>query len=448
MRLPASRQSGSVLIIVLWVSFGLVSLALYFGHSMFFEFRAADNNVAGIEAEQTIEGVVRYVGYWLTNEVDIGTMPEAQLLEWEEVPLGDSLFWLIGRADQDNLIDTPYFGLIDEASKLNLNTATREMLELLPGMTVEFAAAIVDWRDEDSDLTENGAESETYQRLYPAYTCKNAPFESLDELRLVFGADPYILYGEDANRNGILDPNENDGDLSPPLDNLDGRLELGIMEYVTVFSREPNTQSDGSARINVTDDAQSELPELLTELFGESRSQEIQFQMQGAAATAGSLLEFYVRSQITADEFAQLEGSLSVTNSETLHGLINVNYASAAVLTCVPGIGADKAQEVVGARRSQGTGLTSMAWVTDVLDEASIVEAGPYLTSRSYQFTADIAAVGHYNRGYRRTAFVLDTSEGEPKVIYRRNLNRLGWALGPIVRERLAQEDTLLTRRF
>lgn len=448
MRLAASHQSGSVLIIVLWISFGLVSLALYFGHSMFFEFRAADNNVAGIEAEQAIEGVARYVGYWLTNEVEIGTMPEALPLEWEEVPVGDSLFWLIGRSDQNNLIDTPYFGLVDEASKLNLNTATTEMLELLPGMTPEFAAAIVDWRDEDSEVSENGAESEIYQRLNPAYSCKNSPFESLEELRLVFGADPYILYGEDYNRNGILDPNENDGDLSPPLDNGDGQLDLGIMEYVTVFSRDPNTQSDGSPRIDVTDDTESALPELLTELFGESRAQEIQFQIQGAAATVGSLLEFYLRSQLTADEFAQLEGSLTVTNSESLHGLINVNYASAEVLACVPGIGPDKAPEVVGARPIQGSDLPSMAWVTEILDEASVVQAGPYLTSRSYQFTADIAAVGHFNRGYRRTQFVLDTSDGEPKVIYRRNMNRLGWALGPVVRERLAQEDPLLTRRF
>ena len=42
--------------IVLWIAFGLVSLALYFGHSMMFELRASDNRVASQSAEQIIDG--------------------------------------------------------------------------------------------------------------------------------------------------------------------------------------------------------------------------------------------------------------------------------------------------------------------------------------------------------------------------------------------------------
>jgi len=56
-----------------------------------------------------------------------------------------------------------------------------------------------------------------------------------------------ILYGEDTNLNGVLDPNENDGDVSLPTDNRDGRLDAGLLEYVTVYTRQPNTGSDGSA---------------------------------------------------------------------------------------------------------------------------------------------------------------------------------------------------------
>ena len=44
------------------------------------------------------------------------------------------------------------------------------------------------------------------------------------------------LYGEDANLNGILDPNENDGPLNPPNDNQDGILDPGLFEYVTVWT--------------------------------------------------------------------------------------------------------------------------------------------------------------------------------------------------------------------
>src|SRR4051812_5137651 len=51
-----SRKSGSMLIIVMWVTFGLVALAVYFANSMSIELRAADNRVAATEAEQAILG--------------------------------------------------------------------------------------------------------------------------------------------------------------------------------------------------------------------------------------------------------------------------------------------------------------------------------------------------------------------------------------------------------
>jgi hypothetical protein len=65
----------------------------------------------------------------------------------------------------------------------------------------------------------------------------------------------------------------------------------------------------------------------------------------------------------------------------------------------------------------------------------NVRQIGPYITSRSYQFTADIAAVGSYGRGYRRVKFIFDTIEGTPKIIYRQDLTHLGWALGPMARE-------------
>src|SRR5271157_6152210 len=43
--LGTAERHGSILIIVLWVAFGLCSIALYFAHSMSMELRAADNNV-------------------------------------------------------------------------------------------------------------------------------------------------------------------------------------------------------------------------------------------------------------------------------------------------------------------------------------------------------------------------------------------------------------------
>src|SRR5258708_3587614 len=99
-RVPfARRPNGSVLIIVLWVAFGIVSIALYFAQSMIFELRASDTRVAELEADQAIEGAARYVTYLLSNLQDPGMFPDLQTYEREAVPVGTATFWFIGRSD-------------------------------------------------------------------------------------------------------------------------------------------------------------------------------------------------------------------------------------------------------------------------------------------------------------------------------------------------------------
>ncbi|MHB9007810.1 MAG: hypothetical protein ACYDC1_12845 [Limisphaerales bacterium] len=462
-REPRRGERGTVLVIVLWVAFGLVSLALYFAQTTNFELRAADHRLAALEAGQAIAGAARYVSNILASVEEPGMLPDPLTYEAEAVPVGDATFWLLGRDPQLMLSDQPVFALDDEAARLNLNTATAAMLELLPYMTPELAAAIVDWRDTDSDVSEAGAEDETYQMLNPPYRCKNGPFESVDELRLVFGADLELLLGEDTNRNGVLDPYENDGDESPPSDNRDGQMDPGILDLLTVSTREPNTGSDGSARVSVDGSAQTELATLLQGAFGTERANQILAAVGvpgggggggppgggqpggGGGSTATgirSVLEFYLRSGMTEDEFMQVETGLTATTNQFAAGLVNVNTASEAVLACIPGIGIEKAPAVVGFRQANAASLGSMAWIKGVLEEAEAIEAGPYLTGRSYQYAADIAAVGRYGRGYQRVRLIFDISEGTPRISSRQDLSHLGWALGQDVRE-----EFLLNRR-
>src|SRR5437762_3058465 len=72
-----------------------------------------------------------------------------------------------------------------------------------------IAAAIADWVDPDDDPgsasggAASGAESGDYQNYRP----KNGPLNSLDELLLVKGVTPQLLYGTDQNQDGV----DNDG---------------------------------------------------------------------------------------------------------------------------------------------------------------------------------------------------------------------------------------------
>ena len=230
LRSRRSGENGSVLIIVLWISIGLVSIALYFANSMNYELQAADNRVAGITAEQAIEGAARYVSYALLNYATNGAMPDNTQIQCAAVPVGDAKFWIIGRDPSGTPSTEPYFGLVDEGGKLNLNNTSTNVFQYLPNITTDFANAIMDWRGT------NGIVSLDYTSL--GYQAKNSPFETVDELRLLSGATMDMLAGEDINRNGVLDKNEKDL-------NSNGELDSGLFEYTTVYTREPNFHADG-----------------------------------------------------------------------------------------------------------------------------------------------------------------------------------------------------------
>jgi len=438
-RLPSNdrRENASVLILVLWISIGLVSIALYFANSMTFELRASDNRATGIAAEQAIEGAARYVGYVLSNFATNGAVPNNTQFSCAAVPVGDSHFWLIGRDPAGTLSTEPYFGLVDEASKLNLNRAGTNALSCLPNMTPDFAGAIVDWRNTNG----GGAYSLDYSSL--GYVDKNYPFETVDELRLVYGATIDLLVGEDINRNGVLDAGEKDL-------NGNGTLDPGLFEYVTVYSRQPNFHSDGTMLTNVN--SRATLRALLQSTIGSARATQIMTRLGftggggGGSATAptfNNLLRFYLLSGMTSAEFGQIAYGITDTANLYTSGLVNINTAGAPVMEALfMGLGVDQdtaqsaAQTLITYRQQNPNNLNAISWIVDALGNTSpVVQAlagagRDYITTQSFQFTADIAAVGPFGRGYRRVKFVFDISEGAPKIIYRQDLSRLGWALG------------------
>lgn len=425
-------QRGSVLILVLWIAIGLVAIALYFAHSMTYELRASDNRASGLVAEQAIEGAARYVGYVLANFATNGAVPLNTQYASEAVPVGDARFWLIGRDPSGMASVDPSFSLVDEASKLSLNRANTNSLSYLPNMTLDFADAIADWRSTNA----SGVYSLDYNSL--GYADKNYPFETVDELRLVYGATMDLLVGEDINRNGVLDANEKDL-------NGNGTLDPGLFEYVTVYSRQPNFHSDGSSLTNVN--SQARLRSLLQTTFGSGRATQtmtrLGFGGPGPAPTFNNLLRFFAASGLSTSEYSQIAYSITDTTNRYTNGLLNINTASVTVMGALfMGLGVDQstataaAQQLVTYRQQNPANLTAITWIVDALGSnhqvvQTLESAGrDYITTQSFQFTADIAAVGPFGRGYRRVKFVYDISEGSPKIIYRQDLSRLGWALG------------------
>ena len=169
-------------------------------------------------------------------------------------------------------------GMVDESSKWNLNAILNLSLKedelatiflAIPGMDDTIVQSIIDWMDADDDPREFGAEIDYYSSLDPPYAPRNGKLETLDELLKIQGVTPALLYGEDANRNGILDPNEDDGDKTLPDDNQDGVLDLGWSAYLTVHARETNLRKDSSPRVNLNQPLLTTLYDQLEEEFGQ-----------------------------------------------------------------------------------------------------------------------------------------------------------------------------------
>ncbi|MFO0827051.1 MAG: type II secretion system protein GspK [Phycisphaerales bacterium] len=139
----------------------------------------------------------------------------------------------------------------DENAKLNINLADRATLLNLPRMSFDVADSILDWRDADDEVQGLGAERDYYLNRNMPYEPRNGNFRSILELELVAGAWPEFVRGEDMNLNGRLDPNEDDGSISPPDDNADGILNGGWAAYLTASTTNSTVTPTGEPKLNL-----------------------------------------------------------------------------------------------------------------------------------------------------------------------------------------------------
>ncbi len=235
------RCRGSILILALVILIVLTSLALVLARTMRSQAAASANYLAQLQAQAVAQGALAYLQTTLDGTG--GTLPDDSDLQTQAVAVGPGYFWLL-KVDPDN-DSTWNFGLTDEAGKINVNmnvggafssSQFLNMLADLPNMTPDIAASIMDWRDADDNTTPGGAESAYYLALPTPYQAKNANFETLEELLMVKGMTPELLYGNDSNRNGMLDPADTDPD--PGRVGQEIQVDHGLAPYLTVYSQE------------------------------------------------------------------------------------------------------------------------------------------------------------------------------------------------------------------
>ena len=362
------HRRGTILIVTMCICFLLAGMVLVFCRSMRVEAVASANQVASISASAIERGAEQYALAIIDQQKDqVYYNTEST---YYGVQLGDGYFFFVRPNYGDDLL--PQFGFTDEAGKLNINTATLEMLLRLPGMTDDLAAAIMDWRDADSDVSNFGAENEYYLSLPQPYYCKNADFEAVEELLLVRGATPEVVYGMNYSLQGMMNRNQA---AQNTMFNSDPSLARGLYDLLTVYSAEPNTGTTGGT---------------------------------GGGAGAG--------------------GATGGTTQQPKRGMINVNTAPRDVLFCLPGLEDSDVTNILSARNSASITPGDISWLSNALQgKAGAIQQ--YITGSSYQYSANILAVAGNGRGFKYVRVVIDARTSPPKIVYRRDLSDQGWPL-------------------
>jgi len=509
-RLPrvnrAARLPRGMVLIVVLVVISLLSLsALTFSQLMLAERRAAEVSAAQARARAAADSGVEMVrlflvrdreeqnelGGWYDNQRQFG----GRLVQYQ----GDGeytdpkRFTIIAPNMDDGRYGGLRYGLEDESTRLNLNVlatldekfgadAGRGILMGLPGMNEEIADSILDWIDEDDEAREYGAEADYYTANEPAYRPKNGPLETIEELLLVRGVTPDLLFGTDFNRNGQHDPGEPNAEDIENVENIEGEMDRGWSAYLTLYGMELNVTPDGTQRIDLNQDDMEELYNQLEEAIStdaatfivayRQQSQPYTGSRRGESFTGGQLdfrrrgrlklgsvidligqsvsVRFRGQQESTVLEpmFPDVPGGMNlylpilmdyctINPEPVIPGRININQAPRIVLAGIPGMEEELLDQIIAARQTNPVDAdTNRRHETWILSEGIVPldkmkELMPFVTGGGSVYRAQV--IGYFDRGGPtvRIETVLDATKMPPRLLFYRDLSHLGRGFAP-----------------
>jgi DNA uptake protein ComE-like DNA-binding protein len=235
--------------------------------------------------------------------------------------------------------------ILDTASRINLNTADHDTLAKLP-MTSDQVDCLLDWREKTPAARPAGAKDQYYNGLTKPYNTKLQPLNSVDELLQIRNFTPSSLY---SGGNQAL---------------------TGL---VTVDSASADLDQNANTKLNIQSATIAQLaaigvgPQLANTLV----------QTEGSLSKWADVLGVQGMDQASAK--AILNNCQIGANKQT-PGLININTATSATLSAVPGIDPDIASSIVDRQSSGFKGIgdlvdvpgLSLAALSKVVDKFAV----------------------------------------------------------------------------
>ena len=471
----SSGRRGSVLLMVLWMLIVLGIVGLSYSASVRTQLQVAQSVRDRAEAYWAARSGIEKAKAIL-SAADLSELTDLHPLfddpeTFADQPVGPGRFSLV----VEPLVPggEPRFGLVDEASRININRADAETLAELPGMTEEMADCLLDWRDQDEFPRPLGAEEAYYMTLEDPYPARNGNLTSVRELMRVrawepiFNAaypDPYHKFLPAEKQPLKADPEESrallrmltawsdDPGLAP---DDDDKMELSdasaseIRRRIRGLSRSEadaieahrrdnqfnsptdlldvrevdqsrnrgsrNSGRESSTRTSTRGGRNSASRATVVTSSGgsdASRGNSVTRTSGGASSTQGNRRLFNLRRVGQIIDYFTTDES-----GETRPGKLNINTASLDALAALPGMTDDLASSIVNERDAYGA-FGSPGEIANLrgMTEAAFRDIYPRVTTTSHRF--GVTSRGISGRTWATIEAVLSVDRGEVEVVY------------------------------
>ncbi|RCS54332.1 general secretion pathway protein GspK [Bremerella cremea] len=496
-RFPARRR-GVVLFVVLVVVVMITLSAFAFTELMFVENKAAHLTGRQIQARNVAESGVAMLSVFLEQEQELieaqgGIYDNPDIMRGILVhPDADAeargRFSILAPAlNADGSIEGIRFGLEDESSRVNLNAllmmeqqsegAGKTLLLALPGMTEDIADCILDYLDEDDETRPYGAEYDYYNTLDPPYNPKNGPLETVEELLLVKGVMPELLFGRDTNRNGLVD--EHEWATSANTDQAETEMlsmvpDLGWSSYMTLVSMEKNYSTTGQPKIFLNEENLQTLHSNISAIFpveyadficayrlygsssnssgGNSGGQSVSsvqldltqpaktqianmLDLIGASVSVpnGTLKSPFEDSVVAMNIYLpELMDNMTINPSPVIPGRININQAPYEILLGIPGMEESIVSQILEQRiptpDPENPITRHETWILTqgIVTLEQMKTLSPFICGGGDVYRAQVVGYFEDGKAFSRHEVVLDATQPQPKVMLWRDMTELG----------------------